>query len=110
MKMLIISVAFVAVAIAWFVATYNGLVKLRNQVKNAWSQIDVQLKRRHDLIPNLIETVKGYMDHEKETLELVTKARYAAVEAQGRRHRVRPSRNSVVHLASSCWLLKITQT
>lgn len=83
MKMLILPVAFVAVIIAWFVATYNGLVKLRNQVKNAWSQIDVQLKRRHDLIPNLIETVKGYMDHEKETLELVTKARYAATEAQG---------------------------
>jgi LemA protein len=56
-------------------------VRLRNQVKNAWSQIEVQLKRRHDLIPNLIETVKGYMTHEKETLENITKARAGAVEA-----------------------------
>jgi LemA protein len=62
---------------------YNGLVRLRNQVKNAWSQIDVQLKRRHDLIPNLVETVKGYAKHEKETLENVIKARSTAVSAQG---------------------------
>ena len=83
MKTLIISAAVMAVVIAWFIGAYNGLVKLRNQVKNAWSQIDVQLKRRHDLIPNLIETVKGYMGHEKDTLELVTKARYTATQAQG---------------------------
>jgi LemA protein len=62
---------------------YNGLVRLRNQVKNAWSQIDVQLKRRHDLIPNLIETAKGYMKHERDTLDSVTKARTQAVEAKG---------------------------
>ena len=62
---------------------YNGLVRLRNQVKNAWSQIDVQLKRRHDLIPNLVETVKGYAKHKKETLENVIKARSTAVSAQG---------------------------
>ena len=61
-----------------FVAIYNGLVRSRNQVKNAWAQIDVQLKRRHDLIPNLMETVKGYMKHERETLEAVTKARTLA--------------------------------
>ena len=67
----------------WFVTLYNGLVRLRNQVKNAWSQIDVQLKRRHDLIPNLIETVKGYMTHERETLENITKARNLAMNAQG---------------------------
>ncbi len=60
---------------------YNGLVRLRMQVKNAWSQIDVQLKRRYDLIPNLVETAKGYMEHEKETLEAVTKARQMAVDA-----------------------------
>jgi len=66
-----------------FVTGYNTLVQLRNQVKNAWSQIDVQLKRRHDLIPNLVETVKGYAGHEKETLEEVTRARAAAVSAQG---------------------------
>jgi len=61
-----------------FIATYNGLVRRRNQVKNAWAQIDVQLKRRYDLIPNLIETVKGYMKHERETLESVTNARNLA--------------------------------
>jgi LemA protein len=57
---------------------YNGLVRLRNQVKNAWAQIDVQLKRRYDLIPNLVETAKGYMKHERETLEAVTNARNLA--------------------------------
>lgn len=67
----------------WFFMTYNGLVRLRNMVKNAWSQIDVQLKRRHDLIPNLVNTVKGYASHEKETLERVMEARAAAVSANG---------------------------
>lgn len=62
-------------------ATYNGLVRLRNQVKNAWAQIDVQLKRRYDLIPNLVETVKGYASHERETLEQVTKARQRGIDA-----------------------------
>jgi LemA protein len=57
---------------------YNRLVRVRNEVKNAWAQIDVQLKRRHDLIPNLVETVRGYMKHERETLEAVTKARNVA--------------------------------
>ena len=61
-----------------FIATYNKLVRLRNQVKNAWAQIDVQLKRRYDLIPNLVETVKGYAKHERETLEAVTQARNIA--------------------------------
>ncbi len=65
-------------------ATYNGLVRLRNQTKNAWAQIDVQLKRRHDLIPNLVETVKGYAAHERETLEAVTQARNIAVGAVGK--------------------------
>ena len=64
-----------------FIATYNGLVGLRNQVKNAWAQIDVQLKRRYDLIPNLVETVRGYMTHERETLEAVTNARNIAQQA-----------------------------
>jgi len=67
----------------WLMLTYNGLVKLRNQVKNAWSQIDVQLRRRYDLIPNLIETVKGYASHEKETLERVVQARQAGIDASG---------------------------
>jgi len=66
-----------------FFGIYNSLVGLRNQVRNSWSQIDVQLKRRHDLIPNLVETAKGYMGHERQTLEAVTKARTSAVEASG---------------------------
>lgn len=77
---LIVIIAFIAL---FFISIYNSLVKLRNQVKNAWSQIDVQLKRRHDLIPNLIETVKGYMTHERDTLENITKARSQAVTAEG---------------------------
>ncbi len=72
------------------VGQYNGLVKLRNRVDNAWAQIDVQLKRRYDLIPNLVETVKGYASHERETLEAVTAARNMAVNARGRRPRPRP--------------------
>lgn len=65
----------------YFVGIYNMLVRLRNGVKNAWSQIDVQLKRRHDLIPNLVETAKGYMQHERGTLEEITKARSRAMDA-----------------------------
>ena len=68
----------VVIMLIFFVANYNGLVRLRNQNKNAWAQIDVQLKRRYDLIPNLMETVKGYMTHERETLEAVTNARNLA--------------------------------
>ena len=71
-------IGVVVVLLIIFVAIYNGLVRLRNQVKNAWAQIDVQLKRRHDLIPNLVETAKGYMKYERETLEAVTKARNLA--------------------------------
>jgi len=73
-----IIVIIAVVLLIMFIATYNRLVRLRNQVKNAWAQIDVQLKRRHDLIPNLVETVKGYMKHERETMEAVTKARNLA--------------------------------
>jgi len=73
-----IIVGVVVILISVFIVTYNRLVRLRNQVKNAWAQIDVQLKRRHDLIPNLIETVKGYMKYERETLEAITKARNLA--------------------------------
>jgi len=76
-------VLVIVVLAVWVIGIYNGLVRLRNSVKNAWSQIDVQLKRRHDLIPNLMETVKGYMQHERGTLEAVTKARNLAVNANG---------------------------
>jgi LemA protein len=72
------------ILIMWFVGVYNGLVRSRMQVKNGWAQIDVQLKRRHDLIPNLVETVKGYMGFEKETLENVVKARSAAMAGSGK--------------------------
>jgi len=74
--------AIVLGVVIWLIAAYNGLVRLRNQVKNAWSQIDVQLKRRYDLIPNLVETVKGYAAHEKGTLENVIKARQAGIDAK----------------------------
>ncbi len=79
--LLVIGVIILGVAI-WLIAAYNGLVGLRNQVKSAWSQIDVQLKRRYDLIPNLVETVKGYAAHEKGTLENVVKARQAGIDAK----------------------------
>jgi len=79
----IVLLVVVGVFLLWAVAAYNGLVRLRNHVKNAWAQIDVQLKRRHDLIPNLVETVKGFAGHEKETLENIVKARSQAVSAQG---------------------------
>jgi LemA protein len=71
----------------WFVATYNGLVVFRNRTKEAWSDIDVQLKRRYDLIPNLVETVKGYAAHERELFEKVTQARSQAMGAQGMKAR-----------------------
>lgn len=71
----------VLILIAWAIKTYNGLVTQRNRYENAFSQIDVQLKRRYDLIPNLVETAKGYMSHEKETLEAVISARNAAYKA-----------------------------
>ena len=73
-----IILGLVALVVVWAIAVYNGLVGLRNRVKNAFSQIDVQLQRRYDLIPNLVETAKGYMAHERETLEAVIKARNAA--------------------------------
>ena len=76
-------VILVAVVLIWAVSQYNRLVTLRNQVLNGWKQIDVQLKRRHDLIPNLINTVRGYMEFERETLEKVIQARNAATTATG---------------------------
>lgn len=78
-----IVLGLVVVLVFWLVAAYNGLVRDRNRVDNAWSQVDVQLKRRYDLIPNVVETVKGYATHEQETFQRVTEARSAAQAAQG---------------------------
>ena len=76
-------IGIVVLVILFLVVGYNRLVKVRNQVEAAWSQIDVQLRRRYDLIPNLVETVKGYAAHERETLEAVTQARQQAIAADG---------------------------
>ncbi len=79
---LLVILGLLALLVVFLVGIYNSLVGLRNQVSDAWSQIDVQLKRRFDLIPNLLETVKGYMKHERETLDSVTQARAAAAGAR----------------------------
>ena len=79
---ILIVAGLVVIPVIFVIGLYNGLVKLRNRYKNAFAQIDVQLKRRHDLIPNLVETVKAYMQHERETLEAVIQARNAATSAR----------------------------
>jgi LemA protein len=79
----IIVLLLLAAVLAFLLTTYNGLVRMRNRVQNSWSDIDVTLKRRHDLIPNLVETARGYMAHERETLENVTSARTQAVATSG---------------------------
>jgi LemA protein len=81
MWLLIVILVVVALLVIYLIVAYNGLIRRRNQIENAWSQIDVQLKRRLDLIPNLVETVKGYAAHERETLDAVIKARNAAIAA-----------------------------
>jgi len=81
MIVLLIPLLVIAIIVVAFIGIYNALIRLRNQVRNAWSQIDVQLKRRHDLIPNLVETAKGYMKHERQTLENITQARSRAMGA-----------------------------
>ncbi len=83
MAVLLIILGILAVLVIFVISLYNGLVRLRNRIDNAWAQIDVQLKRRYDLIPNLVETVKGYAAHESGTLEKVIQARNMAMAAQG---------------------------
>jgi LemA protein len=80
---LYILIAVILLLLVFVFKTYNGLISMRNNLRNAWSDIDVQLTRRHDLVPNLVESVKGYMTHERQTLEAVTQARAAAVQAGG---------------------------
>ncbi|CAN5614993.1 LemA family protein [soil metagenome] len=83
MVVLIVLVIIIVVLAAVVIAMYNRLVKLRNRIEGAWAQIDVQLKRRYDLIPNLVETVKGYAAHERDTLEAVIQARNVGIQAEG---------------------------
>ena len=78
------SAAIPIAVLLWFIMMYNGFVRMRNRVREAWADIDVQLKRRHDLIPNLISTVKGYAGHEREVLDRVTQARASVMSAQNR--------------------------
>ena len=93
---LIVIVVLVVLLGIYAIASYNGLVSLRNRIENAWAQIDVQLKRRYDLIPNLVETVKGYASHERETLDAVITARNAGINASGPAEQVHsfPTRRS----------------
>jgi len=81
--LVIILIVVAVLLVVYVIATYNGLVRTRNRVDNAWAQIDVQLRRRYDLIPNLVETVKGYATHERETFQAVTEARSRAINASG---------------------------
>lgn len=83
MKILYIIIAVLAIILGWIIATYNSFIKFVNRASEAWSDIEVQMKRRYDLIPNLIETVKGYATHEKKVLEEVTEARTRAMNAGG---------------------------
>jgi LemA protein len=83
MTLIWIIVAILVIVVVWVIAIYNGLVTLKNRTQEAWSDIDVQLKRRYDLIPNLVETVKGYATHEKSVFTEVTKARTEAMQAKG---------------------------
>jgi LemA protein len=98
---LIIIAVVVVVALLYVVGAYNGLVVLRNRFKNAFAQIDVQLKRRYDLIPNLVETAKGYLKHESETLENVIAARNVAAGAQARASANPADANAIKALAGA---------
>ena len=88
MSILTIVLIILAVVVFWLIVVFNGLVRLRYRVREAWSDIDVQLKRRHDLIPNLVETVKGYMSHERGVFEKVTEARARAMGATSKNEKL----------------------
>jgi LemA protein len=92
---LVIVVVLVVLLLLYTVATYNGLIKLRNRIEAAWAQIDVQLKRRYDLIPNLVETVKAYAGHERSTLEAVIAARNRAMAAPDGSHEQAAAENAI---------------
>jgi LemA protein len=83
MLWVVVGIAVLVLLVLYVIVSYNGLVRLRNRIDNAWAQIDVQLRRRYDLIPNLVETVKGYAAHERQTFEAVTQARAQAIGASG---------------------------
>jgi LemA protein len=91
----------VAIVVGWLIAVYNRLVALKNRVANAYAQIDVQLKRRHDLIPNLLEIARKYMSHERETFEAIVAARNRAIEAQGAAARDPTDRNAIHSVAAA---------
>ncbi|KPJ85543.1 hypothetical protein AMJ57_02790 [Parcubacteria bacterium SG8_24] len=101
---LLVLLAVVVVLAGWIIAVYNGLIRLRNRVDEAWSDIDVQLKRRYDLIPNLVETVKGYATHERETMEKVIQARSAAMGAQST-HEKAEAENALTETLKSLFAL-----
>jgi len=107
MSFFFIILAILAVVVLWAISIYNKLVTLKNQVKNGWSQIDVQLQRRYDLIPNLVETVKGYMKYEKSTLEAIVQARSQAMAAREQIHQEgSPSGGSIDKLVAAEAALK----
>ena len=101
MTSFLIFLAILAAIVFWAIGIYNRLINERNRVKNAFAQIDVQLTRRYDLIPNLVEAVKGYMKHERETLEAVISARNAASSSL-----MPPSRILLTHRRSRSWVLR----
>lgn len=100
-----IIIAVVAVLVLWLIFVYNGLIRLKNRADEAWSDIDVQLKRRYDLIPNLIETVKGYVKHEQETLQKVVAARSAAMQQGGDLHAKAEAENALSSTLKSIFAL-----
>jgi LemA protein len=102
---LIVILAIVALIVIFLIVAYNGLIRRRNQIENAWSQIDVQLKRRLDLIPNLVETVKGYAAHERETLERVIQARNMAMQAPNNPHAQAEADNQLTGALKSIFAL-----